>query len=59
MNEDDQQHWVSRRIAFYRKKTVGKKNKFHCFCCCNPAISHRMMDRRERTIKYITDAIPQ
>ena len=23
---------------------VEKKNEFHCFCCCHPTVSHRVMD---------------
>ena len=27
-----------------KKKETRKKDEFHCFCYCNPTISHRMLD---------------
>ena len=42
---EDQQSWLARLLFSPEKKIVGKKDGFHCFCCCKPTISHRMMNR--------------
>ena len=37
--------WLDYCVVFSRKKkALGKKDGHHCFCCCKPTISHRVID---------------
>ena len=58
MSEDDQQCWQTILIVFSRKKTCGKRDEIQ-FLLLQPSNTTQNYGSRMKTVKYITDAIPQ